>query len=129
MRRRKPTTSGTARTQGNHASDRMPGDPTVSVRDASFGETTTFNARMVAALIYGGCAWVLWPTSPQWWGLAVTSTLFGMGSLASLIAALGSLRASWQRRRVVHRFLVQGTPQKAAPLADHETLRKAGMLE
>ena len=84
---------------------------------------------LLAAILCAVIAKAAWPTSPEWWGMGVVSILFGMAALASVAAGIGGMKSLYRRDRELSGYMAQGGAPKSAKLADHERLRKAGMIE
>lgn len=93
------------------------------------GSVVAINMNLFAAVLCAIIAWAAWPTSPEWWGMGVVSILFGMAALASVAAGIGGMKSRYGRDRELSVYVAQGGPPKSAKLADHERLRKAGMVE
>jgi hypothetical protein len=93
------------------------------------GSIVAINMHLFAAVVCAVIARAAWPTSPEWWGMGVVSILFGMAALASVAAAIGGMKSLYLRERELSVYMAQGGPPKSAKLADHERLRKAGMIE
>jgi hypothetical protein len=55
------------------------------------GAILRVNGHLLLTFLYGGTAWLIWPTNPKWWGFGLLSILLGAAALASLIAALRAM--------------------------------------
>ena len=87
------------------------------------------NGRFLAAALMGFMAWVSWPSSLQWWPLAIISAVIGIAAIRSLIQALVLIFQIYSREREIAAMLAHGRAQRQAHLANANTLRKARMTD
>lgn len=102
----------------------MTGRPAPSAQPA-----VAVNGGFLGAIVFGWGASALWPSSPEWWGLGVVSVMLGMGAVACLGSAIGTMVGRYRREHELHRYLSQGGAPKSARLASNDDLRRAGMIE
>ncbi len=91
--------------------------------------TAAVNGGLFAACLFGTGAWMMWPSSLQWWGLGFLSIMLGMGAVAGLAGAIKAMVARYLREREIYRYLSQGGGPKSARLASDADLKRAGMIE
>lgn len=87
------------------------------------------NGRFLAAALMGFIAWASWPTSPQWWPMAILSAMMGVAAIQSLIQAAVLIFRIYSREREIAAMLSQGRAQRQAHLANANTLRQARMTD
>lgn len=87
------------------------------------------NGKFLTAALMGCLAWAVWPTSPQWWPIAILSVALGIVALRSLIEASTLIARIYRRERRIAAMLAQGRTQRPADLATARTLRQARMTD
>jgi len=93
------------------------------------GAIVGINMRLLTAALSAIMAKAVWPTTPEWWGLAVLSVMFALAAFGSVAAGIGGMVALYRRDRELTDYMAQGGAPKSARLADIDRLRKAGMVE
>lgn len=93
------------------------------------GAIVTVNLQLLAACLFGAIAWLIWPDTPEWWGLGLLSILFGLAALSGLGNAVRAAIGLYQKERVIADYMALGGDPKSARLASLDDLRKAGMVE
>ncbi|HMR34522.1 MAG TPA: hypothetical protein PKA13_21945 [Geminicoccaceae bacterium] len=89
----------------------------------------SINGKFLVAALTGFLAWLCWPSSPQWWPLAILSLAMGSIALGALIEALGLIFKIHSREREIAAMLRRGRPQHGADLVRGRALRKARMTD
>lgn len=87
------------------------------------------NLQLLVACVCGFGAWALWPQSPEWWGLGVTSVMLGMACVGGIANALRFAWTAYSKAKVIAEYRAQGADPKTAALASRERLRQAGMID
>lgn len=95
----------------------------------NIGAIVGVNMRLLMAVLSAIIAKAVWPTTPEWWGMAVVSVMFGAAAMAGVAGALGGMIGLYRRERELANYMAQGGAPKSAKLADADRLRKAGMVE
>lgn len=95
----------------------------------SLGTVAAINGHFLMSSSCGALAWLIWPRTPEWWGLGVLSVSLGAMALTALIKALQGIVRLERRDRAVAAFEALGTPPKSAQTASHDALVKAGMVD
>ena len=93
------------------------------------GAILKVNGHFLQASLFVGVAWLIWPTSPEWWGFGLLSILLGAAALASLIAALRAMTKLYVRERELARFVATARTADPSDLADQDALKDAGMFD
>lgn len=93
------------------------------------GAILKVNGHLLMAFLYGGSAWLIWPTNPKWWGFGLMSILLGGAALASLIAGFRAMTKLYVRERELARFARTAREPMPSDLADADALKKAGMFD
>lgn len=93
------------------------------------GAILKVNGNFLQAFLFGGVAWLIWPTNPKWWGFGLLSILLGAAALASLIAALRAMTKLYVRERELARFAATARTADPSDLANQDTLKNAGMFD
>ena len=93
------------------------------------GAILKVNGHFLQAALFGGVAWLIWPTTPKWWGFGLLSILLGAAALASLIAAIRAMTKLYIRERELSRFTTTARTPEPSDLADQEALKNAGMFD
>lgn len=92
------------------------------------GAILKINGHLLLAFLYGGTAWLIWPTNPEWWGFGLLSILLGAAALASLIAAFRAMTKLYVRERELARFASSARAPVPSDLASKNALKDAGMF-
>lgn len=95
----------------------------------NFDAVVGINMRLLMAALSAILAKAVWPTTPEWWGMAVLGVMFGLAAMAGVAGALGGMIGLYRRERELADFMAQGSAPKSARLADADRLRKAEMIE
>lgn len=93
------------------------------------GMALRINASLFQTALFGGIAWFAWPTSLEWWQFGVLSMIFGCAAFGAAIASLRLIWQAYRREKMIAEFEAIGPAPKSSRLADHDALRKAGMIE
>ena len=93
------------------------------------GAILKVNGHLLMAFLYGGSAWLIWPTNPKWWGFGVLSILLGAAALASLIAGFRAMTKLYVRERAMAKFAQTAREPMPSDLADIHSLKDAGMID
>jgi len=89
----------------------------------AFGDIVRINVNLLVATICGAGAYLIWPTSIEWWGFGFLSILLGISSFKLLVRAIALMR----KLKLFSEYSKRAQP-KSATLANAEALRKAGMI-
>lgn len=92
------------------------------------GAILKVNGHMLLTFLYGGSAWLIWPTNPKWWSFGLLSILLSAAALASLIAAIRAMTKLYIREREVARFAATARAPVPSDLANNDALKDAGMF-
>lgn len=106
--------------------------PAPSVRQPSRGRFETIihvNLQLLGATVCGFSARVIWPSTPEWWGLGLLSIILGLAALTGIANAAKAMIGLYNRDRIIAAYMAQGGAPKSARLVTTEQLRQAGMVE
>lgn len=92
-------------------------------KDDNFADIVRINGHLLACVICGVGAYLIWPTSIEWWGFGFLSIVLGICAFKSLVRAFRLMR---KLKRFADYEADRAKP-KSATLASAEALRKAGM--
>jgi hypothetical protein len=101
----------------------------VTIGKTPFSSVLAINGHFLLAFLTGGIAWLIWPTSPEWWGLGLMSIILGAASFSSAITALRSMTKIYVREKEIARFTANSRAPDPSDLADTNALRKAGLID
>lgn len=101
----------------------------MSALKTPIGAILKVNGHLLMAFLYGGSAWLIWPTNPKWWGFGVLSILLGAAALASLIAGFRAMAKLYVRERELAKFAKTAREPMPSDLADQDALKNAGMID
>ena len=101
----------------------------MTIRKTPFSSIVAINGHMLLAFLTGGIAWLMWPTSPEWWGLGVMSIILGAASFSSTITALRSMLKVFSREKEIARFTSNSRAPEPSDLADSDALKRAGLID
>ena len=101
----------------------------MSAMKTPIGAILKVNGHLLMAFLYGGSAWLIWPTNPKWWGFGVLSILLGAAALASLIAGFRAMAKLYVRERELAKFAQTAREPMPSDLADIRSLKDAGMID
>lgn len=93
------------------------------------GAILKVNGHFLLACLFGGVAWLVWPTNPEWWGLGLLSILLGASGLGSFLAAIRAMAKLYVRERELARFVATARTSDPSDLVDQNTLKNAGMFD
>lgn len=94
---------------------------------STFGSTVLINLKFLIAGGFGWISWKVWPTTPEWWGLSVVSTMAGLGAASLALDAIKLMIRVYQRDRELYGYHALGHEPKFSKLASKDELDKAGM--
>lgn len=101
----------------------------MTIRKTPFNSVLAINGHFLLAFMTGGIAWLVWPTSPEWWGLGVMSIILGAASFGSTATALRSMAKIYIREKEIARFTANSRAPESSDLADENALRRAGVID
>lgn len=87
------------------------------------------NLLMLAVLGQGGLAYLLWPSTKEWWMLGFFSIILGAATIATAMRVLHLIWQIYRRDMVFAAFRAKGNEQKSSRMASHDAMRDAGMLD
>ena len=93
------------------------------------GAILKVNGHFLQAFMFGGVAWLIWPTNPKWWGFGLLSILLGAAAIAGFIAAIRAMTKLYVRERELARFSSTARAPDPSDLADQDALKNAGMFD
>lgn len=93
------------------------------------GSVLLVNGHFLQAFFLCGVAWLIWPTSPEWWGFGLLSICLGGAGFACFVAALRAMAKLYVREREIARFSATAREPVLSDLADREALKSAGMID
>ncbi|MEJ0017580.1 MAG: hypothetical protein WDN25_13640 [Acetobacteraceae bacterium] len=91
--------------------------------------TVAINTQFFLSASFGVTAWVIWPQSPQWWGLGIISIALGIASLSCLKTAIAAMIRAYELDRAIADFEAQGPGPKSSHIASRERMKQAGMID
>jgi hypothetical protein len=97
--------------------------------ESSFGSIVSINAHLALAAGCGFAAWIIWPTSTEWWGFGVTA-IFLAG--AAMTAAGKAVRLAMElraKKRAIAEFEAQGGSYAPVHVIGERELELMGMLD
>lgn len=94
-----------------------------------FKQVAAINARVFAAFVFGALAWLLWPSSVEWWQFFVFGGLMIAGAVSFLSDAIWRCLQLYEHDQAVAEFRLIGGDPKSSDVASNETLKKAGMIK
>ena len=94
-----------------------------------FSSIVAVNGHMLLAFLTGGIAWLIWPTSPEWWGLGLMSIILGAASFSSTVTAVRSMAKIFSREKEISRFTANSRAPEPSDLASSDALKKAGLID
>ena len=92
----------------------------------------TIAAININLLMAAGCAfiaWAIWPSRPEWWGFGLVSIIMAIGAVSGLGKALIAAAGLRAKEAAINDYVAQGGAPKAARMASHDDLKRAGMVE
>ena len=95
---------------------------------SSFGALLRINLKAFWAVCLGVAAYLLWPTTLEWWGLGFISICFGLSALGLMVNALRTAMKLHLRRKALEAYAAQGSRPKTAQMASEQALKNSGML-
>lgn len=95
---------------------------------SSIGAVFLINAQLLGASLLGITGWLIWPSSPEWWGFGLVSIVLGACAAANTIGALRTILKVYVRERELARLAATSRAPDPSDLADQNTLKNAGML-
>lgn len=101
----------------------------MTIRKTPFSSVLAINGHFLLAFMTGGIAWLIWPNSPEWWGLGLMSIILGAASFGSTVTALRSMAKVYSREKEVAQFTANSRAPDPSDLADTNALKKAGMID
>lgn len=93
------------------------------------GDIIVINAKLAYAVFLVLVAWVIWPSSPEWWGFGFLAIIIMASAVVLAGKALiqaGQLILRDGKTRAYQRL---GADPKTSDLASTDDLRRAGMLD
>lgn len=87
------------------------------------------NGNLLGALLGGFTAWVVWPSSAEWWGMAALTIGAGMFGFVCLVKAIGAIFSLHAKRRAIAAYMAKGGKPKSSKLATTGDLEEAGMID
>ena len=88
------------------------------------GDILKINGNLLMATICGGGAYLIWPSSIEWWGMGFLSILLGISSAELLGRSFGLMR----KHKLFANYAAKRAAPKSATLASPEAMRDAGMM-
>ena len=101
----------------------------MTIRKTPFRSVLAINGHLLLAFLAGGIAWLIWPTSPEWWGLGLMSMVLGAVSFISTVTAVRSMAKIYYREKEIARFTANSRAPDPSDLADTNALKKAGLID
>ena len=95
----------------------------------SIRQTVAINGNLLGAVVGGFIAWVVWPSSAEWWGMGALSIGAGLIAFVSLIRAIGLIVAAYAKRRAIAAYMAKGGKPKSTQMATSRDLEAAGMID
>jgi hypothetical protein len=89
----------------------------------------SINGKLLAAVLFGGLAFVCWPDTARDWRLGLLSILLGAGALGIMADALRLMSKIHARERTINAFIAQGRAASSSELASPDVLRGTGMTD
>ncbi|GJE18417.1 hypothetical protein [Methylobacterium marchantiae] len=97
--------------------------------DRSFGTILAINGHFLMSGLCGGLAWLIWPRTPEWWGLGVFSVFLAFAAMIAFLKAVRAIVGLHGRERAVAEFESLGKSPKSSEMASRDALIRAGMLD
>ena len=94
-----------------------------------FSRIWNINGQLLGAATCAFVAWLLWPSSYEWWGFGVLSIIMAFGTVLGLIGAIKSMAALYDRDKMIIDYGTLGAAPKSSRMASEDQLRDAGMLD
>ena len=101
----------------------------MTIGQTPFNSILVINGHFLLAFLTGGIACLIWPTSPEWWGLGLISIILGTASFTSTVTALRSMAKVYIRKKEIARFTANSRAAEPSDLADSIALKKAGLID
>lgn len=95
----------------------------------TYGLTFKVNLLMLAVLGQGGLAYLLWPSTKEWWMLGFLSIILGAATIATAMRVLHLVWQIYRRDMVFAAFRAKGSDQKSSRMASNDAMRDAGMFD
>lgn len=87
------------------------------------------NGYFLSASLQAAFAFMVWPTSKEWWAFAFLSFCFALTSLGAVFQALCLIWQLYKREKAFAEFYQKGPAPKSSPMASDQDLKKVGVID
>ncbi|AXX98089.1 hypothetical protein [Profundibacter amoris] len=95
----------------------------------SLGAIIKVNGKFLQAFVFGACAWWLWPSSLEWWGLGMISLVLAVAAAGKFFEAIKAMVKLYAREKELARLSATARAPVQSDLANDNVMEDAGMFD